>query len=70
MHLICGKLSRCSKGMCQTVWKEKGGIKSGKDQGDMWWWNEEVKNTITRNKATLKALYRFLSEEIRLNTNA
>ena len=34
-----------------------------RDQGDMWWWNEEVKDTITRKKAAFKELSRFPSEE-------
>ena len=37
--------------------------KSRRDQGDMWWWNEEVKDTITRKKAAFKELCRFPSEE-------
>ena len=30
--------------------------KSRRDQGDMWWWNEEVKDTITRKKAAFRAV--------------
>ena len=37
--------------------------KSRRDQGDMWWWSEEVKDTITRKKAALKELCRFPSEQ-------
>ena len=37
--------------------------KSRRDQGDMWWLNEEVKNTITRKKAAFKELCRFPSEQ-------
>ena len=37
--------------------------KSRRDQGDMWWWNEEAKDTITRKKAAFKELCRFPSEE-------
>ena len=37
--------------------------KSRRDQGDMWWWNEEVKDTITRKKAAFKELCRFPLEE-------
>ena len=37
--------------------------KSRRDQEDMWWWNEEVKDTIARKKAAFKELLRFLSEE-------
>ena len=39
--------------------------KSRRDQGDMWWWNEEVKDTITRKKAAFKGLCRFPSERNR-----
>ena len=34
-----------------------------RDQGDMWWWNEEVKDTIARKKAAFKELCSFPSEE-------
>ena len=37
--------------------------KPRRDQGDMWWWNEEVKDTITRKKAAFKELCRFPSEQ-------
>ena len=37
--------------------------KSRRDQRDMWWWNEEVKDTITRKKAAFKELCRFPSEQ-------
>ena len=37
--------------------------KSRRDQGDMWWWNEEVKDTIARKKAAFKELCRFPSEK-------
>ena len=37
--------------------------KSRKDRGDMWWWNEEVKDTIARKKASFRELCRFPSEE-------
>ena len=37
--------------------------KSRRDQGDMWWRNEEVKDTITRKKAAFKELCRFPSEQ-------
>ena len=36
---------------------------SRRDQGDMWWWNEEVKDTIPRKKAAFKELCRFPSQE-------
>ena len=36
---------------------------SRRDQGDMWWWNEEVKNTVARKKAAFRELCRFPSEE-------
>ena len=37
--------------------------KSTRDQGDMWWWNEEVKDIIARKKAAFKELCRFPSEK-------
>ena len=37
--------------------------KSRRDQGDMWWWNEEVKDTVTRKKAAFKELCRLPSDE-------
>ena len=37
-----GVLKACDK-LC-------GKKKSRRDQGDMWWWNEEVNDTITRKK--------------------
>ena len=45
---------------CDEVCGKK---KSRRDQGDMWWWNEEVKDTITRKKAAFKELCRFPSEQ-------
>ena len=36
---------------------------SRRDKGDMWWWNEEIKDTITRQKAAFKELCRFPSEQ-------
>ena len=50
-----GVLKACDK-LC-------GKKKSRRDQGDMWWWNEEVKDTITRKKAAFKELCRFPSEQ-------
>ena len=41
----------------------RGKKKSRRDQGDMWWWNEEVKDTITTKKTTFKELCRFPSEQ-------
>ena len=37
--------------------------KSRRDQGNRWWWNEDVKDTITRKKAAFKELGRFPSEQ-------
>ena len=37
--------------------------KSRRDQGDMWWWNEEIKVTIVSKKTAFKELCRFPSEE-------
>ena len=48
-----GVLKACDK-LC--------GKKSRRDQGDMWWVNEEIKDTITR-KAAFKELCRFPSEQ-------
>ena len=45
---------------CEELFGKK---KSRRDQGDMWWWNEEVKDTITRKKAAFKKLCRFPSKE-------
>ena len=45
---------------CDEVCGKK---KSRRDQGDVLWWNEEVKDTITRKKAAFKELCRFPSEE-------
>ena len=45
---------------CDEVCEKK---KSRRVQGDMSWWNEEVKNTIARKKAAFKELCRFTSEE-------
>ena len=39
------------------------GKKSRRDQGDMWWWNEEVKDTTARKKVAFKELCRFPSEQ-------
>ena len=42
-----------------------------RDQGDMWWWNEEVKDTITRKKEyleTLKSCADSHQNKIKLNT--
>ena len=50
-----GVLMACDK-LC-------GKKKSRRDQGDMWWWNEEVKDTITRKKVAFKELCRFPSEQ-------
>ena len=45
---------------CDEVCEKK---KSRRDRGDMWWWKEEVKDTIARTKGAFKELYRFPSEE-------
>ena len=39
------------------------GKKSRRDQGDMRWWNEEIKDIITTKKAAFKELCRFPSEK-------
>ena len=46
--------------VCDEVCGKK---KSRRDQGDMWWWSEEVKGNIARKKAALKELCRFPSEQ-------
>ena len=45
---------------CDEVCRKK---KARRDQGDMWWWNEEAKDTIARKKAAFEELCRFPSEE-------
>ena len=45
---------------CDEVYGKK---KSGRDRGDMWWWNKKVKDSIVSKKAALKQLCRFPSEE-------
>ena len=37
--------------VCDEVCGKK---KPRRDQGDMWWWNEEVKDIIAKRKATFK----------------
>ena len=61
MRLICGKLS--SDRVLQEYDEVCGKKKSKRDRGDMWWWNEKVKDTIARKKATFKELCRFPLEE-------
>ena len=57
-------LWRTSKdGVLKTCDEVGGKKKSRRDQGDMWWWNEEVKNTIGRKKVAFKELCRFPSEQ-------
>ena len=50
-----GVLKACDE-MC-------GKKKSRRNQEGMWWWNEEVKDTIARKKPAFKELCRFPSEE-------
>ena len=50
-------------GVLKTCDELSGKKKFRRDQGDMWWWNEEVKDTITRKKAAFKELCRFPSEQ-------
>ena len=45
---------------CDEVCGKK---KFRRDRGDMWWWNEEVKDIIARKKVAFKELCRFPSEE-------
>ena len=39
------------------------GKKSRRNRGDMWWWNEQIKDTIARKKAAFKELCKLPSEE-------
>ena len=50
-------------GVLQACDEVCGKKKSRRDQGDMWWWNEEVKDTITRKRAVFRELCRFPSEQ-------
>ena len=50
-------------GVLKTCDKLCGKKKSRRDQGDMWWWNKEVKDTITRKKTAFKELCRFPSKQ-------
>ena len=45
---------------CDEVCGKK---KFRRDQGDMWWCNDEVKDTITRKKTAFNELCRFPSEQ-------
>ena len=53
----------CRDGVLKACDELCGKKKSRRDQGDMWWWNEEAKDTITRKKVAFKELCRFPSEE-------
>ena len=50
-------------GVLKACGEVSGKKKSRRGRGDMWWWNEEVKDTIARKKAAFKELCRFPSEE-------
>ena len=45
---------------CDKVFRKK---KSRRNRGDMWWWNEKVKDFIPRKKAAFKELCKFPLEE-------
>ena len=51
---------------CDEVCGKK---KCRRDRGDMWWWNEEVKDTIATKKAAFKELCMFPSEENKTKYN-
>ena len=42
---------------------EECGKKSRRDQGDIWWWNEEIKDIIARKEAAFRKLCGFPSKE-------
>ena len=50
-------------GTCDEVCDKKRG---GGWRGDTWWWNEEVKETMTRNTDGHKAICRNSTEENRI----
>ena len=50
-------------GVLKACDEVSGKNKFRRNRGDMWWWNEEVKDTIARKKAAFKGLCRFPSEE-------
>ena len=37
--------------------------KSRRVRGEMWWWNQKIKDIMARKKAAFKELCRFPSEE-------
>ena len=40
-----------------------------RDRGDIWWWDEEIQDTIARKKVAFKKLCKFPSKKMRLNSN-
>ena len=50
-------------GVLKACYELCGKKKSRTDQGDLWWYNQEVKDTTTRKKAAFKELCRFPSEQ-------
>ena len=48
MHRTCGNALR--KGMLKVCDKVCGKKKGRRDQGNTWWWNEDMKEAIARNK--------------------
>ena len=53
----------CRDGALKACNEVCGKKKSRRDQGDIWWWNEEVNDTIARKKAVFTELCRFPSKE-------
>ena len=46
-------------GVLKTFDEVSGNKKPRRDRGDMWWWNEEFKDTIARKQVAFKELSRF-----------
>ena len=46
-------------GVLKACDKVCGKMKSRRNRGDMWWWNEGVKDTTARKKAAFKKLSRY-----------
>ena len=60
-HQICGDISRVMviKG-CDEVCGKKRGVRSN---GDTWWWNEDVKETVLRKKDAHNVMCQNKTEE-------
>ena len=51
---------------CDEVCGKK---KGGKNHGDTWWWDKEVKETIQQKKVAYKLMCKNRSEENKANKN-